>query len=376
MTLFASSGPSIQTLIHPDSGRTWWGCARPRAISSSCSRRGTGRSARRSPWTWPISFLPWRYSVPPKRWATAVTPGQEATASPISSPAFFIYTKRTDGAARLIRNVGRTTPPFGHRRSYPGVIGPIRALLVVMQKLVGSPGFEPGASRSRTAPAARLIRDGGPHGFGREQLDHRTSVAAVLQDLQLAVRAGPLRQDRVDVLDRLPRAQLIHDIVDELDELDREVSHRDLRLLAEVDQVAVDAIADSSPLVLGDQSRHVLAKTEVARAELEQLGADGLHQGCEADRLLEPGRHVAHAELEGWKARVGAEVPPDLLAVVDRAGLDQELDVVLVLVVRGDVRRNAGARKVRPDDTSIRLQARVPPHPERARRAQREEVRK
>src|SRR5207245_7926087 len=164
-------------------------------------------------------------------------------------------------------------------------------------------------------------------------LDTSTCIAACHQHLQLAVRAAPTRQYRVDVLDRLPRAQLIHDIVDELDDLDRELSHRDLRLLAEVDQVAVDAIPNRSPFVLGDQSRHVLAKTEVACAELQQLGADGLHQGGEADRLLEPGRHVAHSELEGWKARVGAEVPPDLLAVVDRAGLDQELDVVLILVV-------------------------------------------
>src|SRR5438105_15938938 len=160
-------------------------------------------------------------------------------------------------------------------------IGPIRAMLVATQKLVGSPGFERGASRSRTAPSARLIWDGVSDRLRREQLDHRTSVAAVLQDLQLAVRAGPLRQDRVDVLDRLPRAQLIHDIVDELDELDRELSHRDLRLLAEVDQVAVDAIPNRSPFVLGDQSRHVLAKTEVACAELQQRGAEVLHKVCE-----------------------------------------------------------------------------------------------
>src|SRR2546430_12508946 len=48
--------------------------------------------------------------------------------------------------------------------------------------------------------------------------------------------------------------------------------------------------------VLGDERGHVLAKSEVAGAQLQQLGADGLHQGREADGLLEPGRHIADAE--------------------------------------------------------------------------------
>src|SRR5438445_4043969 len=287
-------------------------------MTSSWMRRGNGRSASRSPWTWPISFFPYRYSVPPNRWLTAVTPGHAVTASRISSPASFM--------------------------------------------------------KMATSRQAALIPNAGPHGLSGQHLDDRPRVAALLQDPELAVRAGALGQDRIHVLDRLPRTQVVDHVVDELDQLDREVAHRHLGLLAEVDELAIDPVADRPPLVLGDQRRHVLAETQVSLAQLEELGADGLHQCRKTDRLLEPGRHVAHPELEGGKGRVRSQVPPDLLPVVDRPGLDQHLDVVLVLVERAEVRRNAGAGKVRPDHAPVGLQAGVASHPERARGAQREQV--
>src|SRR6266566_809455 len=131
-------------------------------MTSSWIRRGSGMSASRSPWTWPISFFPYRYSVPPNRWRTAVTPGQAVTASRISSPASFM--------------------------------------------------------QMETRRRAPLIPDGGPHGFGGQHLDDRARVAALLQDAQLAVGAGALGQDRVHVLDRLPRAQVVDHVVDELDQ--------------------------------------------------------------------------------------------------------------------------------------------------------------
>src|SRR6266566_2667498 len=206
-------------------------------MTSSWIRRGSGRSASRSPWTWPISFLPNRYSMPPKRCGTAVTPGHEVAASRISSPGLF----------------------------------------------TGTSG-----------------RNGGLRG---EELDDSPRVAAVFQHAELPVGARSLRQDRVHILDRLSRAKLVDDVVHELEQLEREVAHRHLGLLAEVDQLAIDPVADRPPLVLGDQSRHVLAKTEVARAKNEQLGAYRLHQSGEAHRLLESCRHIADAKLQGRKAR-------------------------------------------------------------------------
>src|SRR5256885_15778298 len=69
-------------------------------MTSSWIRRGSGRSASRSPWTWPISFLPNRYSMPPKRCGTAVTPGHKIAASRISSPGLFTGTSRRNGGLR------------------------------------------------------------------------------------------------------------------------------------------------------------------------------------------------------------------------------------------------------------------------------------
>src|SRR5437764_1218518 len=77
-----------------------------------------------------------------------------------------------------------------------------------------------------------------------------------------------------------------------------EVAHRHLCLLAEVDQLAVQAVADGAPLVLVDQSRLVLAEAEVGPPQLDQLGADGLDQRRQADRLLDPGGGVADPEFQ------------------------------------------------------------------------------
>src|SRR5437762_111820 len=83
--------------------------------------------------------------------------------------------------------------------------------------------------------------------------------------------------------------------------------------------------------------------------------ADRLDERRDAERLLDPRRGVAHAELDRRVERVRPQVPPDLLSVVDALRADHELDVVLELVVRGEVRRDAGAREPLPDDLPIRL---------------------
>src|SRR5262249_5960061 len=123
------------------------------------------------------------------------------------------------------------------------------------------------------------------------------------------------------------------DVVDELQQLDRKVAHRYFRLLAEVDEAAVDAITHCSPLVLGDQRRHVLSKPEVLLPKLQELGADRLGERGDAHGLLQARRLVAAAELQGGMVWVRAEVPPYLLAVVDGPGADEQLQVVGVLAM-------------------------------------------
>src|SRR6266545_6588575 len=77
-------------------------------------------------------------------------------------------------------------------------------------------------------------------GFVGEVCDDGGEVAGAFVDGELAVGAGALAQDRVDVLDVLAGAELVDHVVDELQQLHGELPHRHLGALAEVDQLAVD----------------------------------------------------------------------------------------------------------------------------------------
>src|SRR5207245_2922082 len=80
-------------------------------------------------------------------------------------------------------------------------------------------------------PALRHSRQRRP----REVVDHGVEVPGLLPDAQLPVRARALAHDRLEVGDLATRAELVDDVIDKLEELDREVAHRHLALDAEVD---------------------------------------------------------------------------------------------------------------------------------------------
>src|SRR5581483_11405066 len=83
----ASTGVRITYETQPLSGRMWCGIARCAATSCRRIATGKGRSASASPWTWPISRRPTRYSRPPNRCGATVTPGQLDTSRRMRSPA-------------------------------------------------------------------------------------------------------------------------------------------------------------------------------------------------------------------------------------------------------------------------------------------------
>ena len=109
--------------------------------------------------------------------------------------------------------------------------------------------------------------------------------------------AGPFVKNGVDVFDRAAAAEIIHHVVDESQQLDGEIAHRDFRFLAEVDELAFDAVARGAPLVLFDEGAAVEAKAHVAGIEAVQLDDDGLGERSDGHGFFDFGGDIEHAEF-------------------------------------------------------------------------------
>src|SRR5260221_918346 len=143
-------------------------------------------------------------------------------------------------------------------------------------------------------------------------------MAGLPEHAELAIGARAVARDDAQVLDLLAGPELVDHVVDELEELLRELAHRYLGLLAEVDELRVHSPAHRPPLVLLDQAGHVAAEAEVPRAEEEELRADRLHPARDAEGLVDGGRGIADPEPDHRGDSVRAQVPPDLLVIVER----------------------------------------------------------
>src|SRR2546428_6387394 len=105
-------------------------------------------------------------------------------------------------------------------------------------------------------------------------LHDRPQVVGAAVHLELTGGARPVRQDRPHVLDLASAVQLVDDIVDKLEELQRELAHRHFQPAAKVDQLAIESPARRAPLVLFDQTPVIDPEPEVSRPQLVQLDDD------------------------------------------------------------------------------------------------------
>src|SRR5262249_3275231 len=117
-----------------------------------------------------------------------------------------------------------------------------------------------------------------------QRLHDRPEVAGVAIHIHLAFGAGAIRQNFPHVLALTPALEPIDDVVDEGQQLEREVAHRHLAALAEVDQLAVDAPPRGAPLVLFDQRAMIAAEAQVPLTQPVQLDDDRLRERSNRNR--------------------------------------------------------------------------------------------
>src|SRR5262245_28661231 len=211
--------------------------------------------------------------------------------------------------------------------------------------------------------------------FFTDVIDDFSQVPGLLVNAKLAVGAGAVGQDPVDPLDFLARAQLVHDVVHELEHLLRQFAEGDFNFLAKIDELPVDPVAAGPPLVLQDQRAAVPPPAQVLGAQLVELDADRLDERRDRDRLVGAHRDVADAELDRLEEGVRPHVPPDLLAVVDAFCLDQEVHERVELLRRLEGLGDGRARKAVEHFRAEALQPAVPSEPEGGVRREGEQMR-
>src|SRR5580700_1502869 len=212
-------------------------------------------------------------------------------------------------------------------------------------------------------------------GFFHQMFDDGPQVVGFLIDAELAFGTGALVQDGVNVFDGAATPKVVDYIVHKLEQFGRQLAHRYFGFLAEVDQLAFDAIARRTPFVLLNERAAVEAETHVPGVQAVQLDDDGLRERGNGHGLFDFRGDVAHAELQRPERRVRAHVPPDFLSGVDAVELDQEIREIFVGAPGLELLGNAGARKAAEYRSAKRFQAGVASHPERGTRGERKKVR-
>ena len=171
---------------------------------------------------------------------------------------------------------------------------------------------------------------------------------------------------------RLPSSSTTGSIEDEIF-LD-EIAQRDFLLLAEVDELAVEAVADGAEFVFHQQRPRVLAEVLVRGMEAIEISRGGLDERGDGDGLLGAERDVAGADFDGVEEGMGANVPPDFFGVVDAVGADEQADIVFKFGVAREGVGDAGAGEVFKDLGAVAFVAGVEAEPEGRVGGQRHDV--
>jgi len=86
------------------------------------------------------------------------------------------------------------------------------------------------------------------------------------------------------------------------------------------------------------------------------------------------GADIGDSHLQRGKAHARPDIPPELAAVLDDAGMHQHAEMALELAPAVEELRQAGARHLIEDRDPVGFQPRILPFPERRGRAERQEM--
>src|SRR5258708_563328 len=201
--------------------------------------------------------------------------------------------------------------------------------------------------------------------FRDDVVNDGLQVVGLLEHPELPVGAGAAADDLQRVLDVGARAQIIDDVVDELEQLVEQHVEWHFLALSEVDELSACPEAGGARLVLIQQGAAVETPAHVLPVERPQLDGDGLKERGEADGLVDAHGHVADAVLERGKERMRTYVPPDFLRVVDAVGPDEHLHVLVEFAGPADVVGESRAREALEDLGPVALPPGVRSAPER-----------
>src|SRR5258708_591344 len=170
-----------------------------------------------------------------------------------------------------------------------------------------------------------------------QKLRHRVDTAGSLIDGNLAVcprSLGIIKQD-AQVVDLAPAAQVIQHIIHEVQQLPNSIAHAEATALYEVDELRIQTMTYYAPLILIDEIARQHMRRHPALMQPCQFCNECLAERCNGDGILKRGGHITNTKFNSVEKRMGANIPPDFLGVVDTPGPNKALDIGVVCAPRG-----------------------------------------
>src|SRR3984893_978883 len=182
--------------------------------------------------------------------------------------------------------------------------------------------------------------------------------AGFFVNAQLLVRARSAFQDYIRSRNLFDASESLRIVSDPLHRLIDEGGRREVTLPA--------------PLVLTRNGSCNRSQFGIEIRLLDEMSNEAAEQRSDAQRVLDVRADVRDPQLESWVLQRGADDPPDVAGILDHAGCNKGVDVVLVLRERLEQLWKARARKLVVGGETVATQAGPMSLPERRGGAERQ----